>query len=510
MSNCWLKLALTLAIAVPGLGALAPAAQAQTLRIGLAEDPDVLDPHLARTFVGRIVFASLCDKLIDIDDKLNFVPQLATSWTLAPDGKALTFKLRPGVQFHDGTPVDAEAVRINIERAQTHPRSFRKAEIAPVERVEVVDPLTARFVLKEPFAPLLAQLSDRAGMLISPKAIEQEKTQAGAIGQKPVCAGPFKFVERLQQDRIVVEKFDGYWNKDQIHVQRVTYLPIPDSTVRLANLQSGQFDLIERTSPNDLAAVRKDAKLKLTAITGLAYQGITINLANGDRAKNPLGQDRRIREALELSIDRVALNQVVFNGEFEPGNQPVPPNSPYYVKKFPIPKRDVARAKALLREAGHPTFAFELMVPNDTQMTSQAQVVQAMAREAGFDIKLVSTEFATALQKQTQGDYTAFQIGWSGRSDPDGNINVFITCGAALNEGKYCDADADKWLNEARRTADLAQRQNAFEKAAEIYMPAVQRIYLYHQRWFYAHSAKLTGFVPVPDGLIRLAGVKLQ
>jgi peptide/nickel transport system substrate-binding protein len=510
MSEKWLKLALALALAVPGLGLAIPAAQAQTLRIGLAEDPDVLDPHLARTFVGRIVFAALCDKLIDIDDKLGFVPQLATSWTFDADGKAVTFKLRPNVQFHDGAAFDANVVKLNIERAQTHARSFRKAEIAAVDRVEVVDPLTARFVLKEPFAPLMAQLSDRAGMMISPQAIEQDAKQAGAIGQKPVCAGPFKFVERVQQDRIVVEKFDGYWNKDQIHFQRVTYLPIPDSTIRLANLQSGQLDLIERTSPNDLAAVRKDAKLKVTAITGLGYQGITINIANGEKSKNPLGQDRRIREALELSIDRAALNQVVFNGEHEVGNQAVPPNSPYYVKKFPVPKRDVARAKALLKEAGHTSFAFEMMVPNDTQMTSQAQVIQAMAREAGFDIKLVSTEFATALQKQTQGDYVAFQIGWSGRSDPDGNINVFILCGAPLNEGKYCDPEADKALNEARRTADVAARQKAFEKAAEIYMPAVQRIYLYHQRWHYSHSAKLANFAPVPDGLIRLQGLKLQ
>lgn len=482
-------------------------ASAQHLRIGLAEDPDVLDPHLARTFVGRIVFASLCDKLVDIDTNLKIIPQLATSWSYTEDGKELTFKLRQGVTFHDGEPFNAEALKFNIDRAKNVTGSFRKAEIAAVDRVEVIDPYTAKMVLSVPFSPLLSQLSDRAGMMISPKAAREAGDK---FGQKPVCSGPFKFVERVQQDRIVVEKFDGYWDKANVHVQRVTYLPIIDSTVRLANLQAGQLDLIERTAATDLDKVRKDNRLKLSAVTSLGYQGITINLGNGPRANNPLGQDVRIRQALELSIDRAALNQVVFSGEFEVGNQPVPPGNPYYIKKYPAPKRDVAKARELLKAAGHANFAFDLMVSNDDIGQRVGQVVQSMAREAGFDIKLVATEFATALNNQTKGDFTAFLIGWSGRSDPDGNINVFVLCGAALNEGKYCDAEADKALNEARAVGDPAKRLAAFERAADRYMPALPRIYLYHVKWFNTHTTKLAGFTAHPDGLIRLQGVKLQ
>src|SRR3954449_29810 len=143
----------------------ASAAQAQTnLRIGLAEDPDVLDPTLARTYVGRIVFASLCDKLFDIDEKLNLVPQLALSHEISPDGKQVTIKLRPNVKFHDGEPMDAEAVKFSLERHLTMQGSFRKPEIAAIDHVEVVDPLTIKVVLKSPSSPLIAQLSDRAGM----------------------------------------------------------------------------------------------------------------------------------------------------------------------------------------------------------------------------------------------------------------------------------------------------------------------------------------------------------
>src|SRR6201986_4790477 len=131
-----------------------------TLRIGLAEDPDIPDPTLGRTYVGRIVFASFCDKLFDIDEKLNIVPQLALSHETSADGKEMTIKLRPGVKFHDGEPFDAEAAKYSLERHLTFPTSFRKPELAAVDHVDVVDPLTIKLVLKTPFSPLIAQLTD--------------------------------------------------------------------------------------------------------------------------------------------------------------------------------------------------------------------------------------------------------------------------------------------------------------------------------------------------------------
>ena len=221
--------------------ALGAGVNAQTLRIGLAEDPDVLDPTLARTFVGRIVFAAMCDKLFDIDDKLNIVPQLATSYEWSADNKALTLHLRSGVTFHDGEKLDAAAVKYSIERHKTMAGSNRRGELAPVQSVDVVDPMTVRLNLSAPFSPLLAQLADRAGMIVSPKAAQAEGDKFGA---HPVCAGPFKFVERVPQDRIVLERFPNYWNKAAVHFDRIVYLPIVDSTVRLANLRSGQLDFI--------------------------------------------------------------------------------------------------------------------------------------------------------------------------------------------------------------------------------------------------------------------------
>src|SRR5882762_3341605 len=284
-------------------------AQGQThLRTGLAEDPDVLDPTLARTYVGRIVFSSICDKLFDIDEKLNFVPQLALSHETSEVGKVVTIKLRPNVKFHDGEPLDAEAAKFSIERHLTMQGSFRKPEIASIDHIDVVDPLTIKLILKNPSSPLIAQLSDRAGMMVSPKAA---KEAGDKFGLKPVCAGPYKFVERVQQDRIVFEKFADYWDKDKIKIDRIVYLPLVDATVRLANLKSGGLDLIERLLATDLKAVQSDPKLNRATAIELGYQGVTLNVGK-DKTKGPLSQSAKVRQALDLAIDREAINQVVF------------------------------------------------------------------------------------------------------------------------------------------------------------------------------------------------------
>ena len=174
MTPNWKTLLLTgCLVASAGLFGMGAASAQTNFKIGLAEDPDVLDPSLARSYVGRIVFASLCDKLFDIDDKLNIVPQLALSSTVSADGKEMVIKLRPDVKFHDGEPMDAEAVRFSLDRHLNMPGSFRKPELGAVSEIVVVDPLTVKLVLKAPFSPLLAQLTDRAGMIVSPKAAAQ-------------------------------------------------------------------------------------------------------------------------------------------------------------------------------------------------------------------------------------------------------------------------------------------------------------------------------------------------
>ena len=489
-------------IALTGLSA-----QAQALRIGLAEDPDVLDPSLARSFVGRIVFSALCDKLLDVDEKLNIVPQLATAYEWSADSKSLTLKIRPGVTFHDGEKLDAAAVKFNLERHKNLPGSARRGELAPVASVDVVDANTVRLNLSAPFSPLLAQLTDRAGMMVSPKAAQ---AAGDKFGVKPVCSGPFKFVERVAQDRIVLERFTGYWNKDAVNFDKVTYTPIPDATVRLANLKSGQLDFIERVATSDMEKLQTDKRFKTSRITEIGYQGLTINIGKSDRAKsNPLGRDARVREAFELSLDRQGLAQVVMDNEAQVGNQWVSPSNSFYAKSLPVPKRDIEKAKALLKQAGVSNPSFTLMTPTTSDAQRMALVIQAMTREAGFDVKIQATEFATSLNLADKGDFEAYALAWSGRPDPDGNLFSFHGCKQPLNYSGYCSPETDALLEKSRTLRDPAQRKKVFEEIAAKVLKERPVIYLYHRNWLWAYNGKLSGVRNIPDGLLRVSGLKM-
>jgi len=479
---------------------------AQNLRIGLQEDPDVLDPHRARTYVGRIVFTSLCDKLVDINSKLEFIPQLAQSWSWNADNTVLTFKLRTDATFHDGAKFDAAAAKANLDRAMTLQDSLRKSELTSVAKVDAPDAETLVLTLKQADATLIAQLSDRAGMMLSPKTFNDQ--DPAAVGRAPVCSGPYKFVQRVQNDRIVLEKFDGYYNTKDFSFKRLTFLPIPDTTVRLSNLRAGDLDIVERINPSDAAQVKGDANLTLSTVAGLGFQQFRFNVGNGERAKTSPFKDKRVRQAFQLILDRNVINEVIGGGLFEPAQQPFPPASPYSSSdKFPVTQRNVAKAKALLKEAGVERVKAELMFGNNTTTSAMAEMTQAMAAEAGFDLSLRPTEYAAMQKEAIAGNFDVIIIGWSGRVDPDGNIYGFLTTKGALNDGKYSNPDVDRLLGEARTVNDTAARKALYDQAQTIIQDELPQINIYFQPWPFAVQKKIKGFVPYPDGMIRLKGV---
>ncbi len=486
--------------------ATAQAASAQTLRIGLREDPDILDPTLGSSYVGRIVYAAMCDKLFDIDEHLAIVPQLATGyeWT---DPTHLVLHLRSGVTFHDGEPFDAEAVKYKLTRDLTIKGSMRAGEISAIQTINVQDPMTVELVLKAPSAGLLAQLTDRAGIMIAPKAAEAAGDQ---FGLHPVCAGPFMFDSRIAQDRIVLKRYPDYWNKAAIHFDQVIYMPQPNGAVRLANLQAGALDLVEYIAPTDVQTVRRDPKLKVAIGDGLTYQGITINTGNGPAANTSLGQNVLVRQAFELSIDRQALIDVVYDGLFTPTVQASPPSSPYYFRDIQPPARDVEKAKALLKQAGVPLpVPVTLLASNDPSVQQVDEVIQSMAQEAGFTVKLQSMEFASSLQAGYRGDFNSYNIGWSGRIDPDGNLYAFLHTGGTFNYGHYSNPAMDDLLDRARLTPNLEARRALYRQAVELERKDLPLVYLWTPKNVVGMRKELTGFVQVPDGLIRLTNVSL-
>ncbi|MFC0408591.1 ABC transporter substrate-binding protein [Roseomonas elaeocarpi] len=487
-------------------GTPAPAG-ASVLTIALAGDPGLLDPAQSGNYVDRNVFASLCDKLIDTDAEMNLVPQLATSWEWSEDRLALTIHLRDGVQFQDGTRLDAEAVRRNLERSRTMPKSLRRAELAPITAVEVVDPLTVRVRLSAPYAPLLAVLADRSGMMLSPKAIEE---QGEAMAQRPVCAGPYTLTERVAQDRIVVDRFPGYWNAAAVTIGRIVYRPIPDTTVRLLNLQSGQLQIADQLAPNDVAAVQANPRLRVARHVAAAYRIMQFNTAHGPRADTPLGRDPRVRRALDLAIDRAAINQVVFDGLFVPSNQTEAPGSRYWNPALPVKGADLAAAKALLREAGVDRVRFTLSLSTSPIDAQIGEVIQAMGREAGFDITLQQIESNAGNQQNLAGEFDAALLTWSGRADPDANASIWLNCAGPFNFGRYCNPRMESLLSEARALSEPDARAALYRQVAELARTDMPQITLYHYTWLWGMSDRVDGFVPNIDGLIRPQGLRLR
>lgn len=504
--------ALSLGIARPS-----PASsQGKTIRIALNQDPDILDPTLARSYVGRIIFANMCEKLYDVDEKGALVPQLAAGLPKVSDGgHTVDIRLRAGLKFNDGTPLDAQALRESLERHRSLKGSNRRSELELVTSVTVLDPLTVRLKLDKPFSPLVAILADRAGMPISPAQVAK---LGDRFGTDPVCVGPWRFVERVPQDRIVLEKSPYYFDPKAAQIDRLIFRIIPDNTVRQANLRSGDIDFAHLVPPTDATRLKQEPDLAVVQVAGPGYTGITINLANKRGSRNPpeplgtpLASSEKVREALELSIDRAALNQVVFNGQFEPDCTPLPSLSPYHPKGLACSGRDVPRAKRLLAEAGYPQgVKFELMVVNDPEQTRIGQVIQGMAAEAGFQISLRPMEFASALSEQDKGTYEAFLIGWSGRADPDANIHQFQTCKGSLNVTLACTPEIDGLLNKAREVSDVRERQALYRQAIKKFIARRNIIYLYHQTYIVAYKKSVSGYVATPDGLIRMKNVRMN
>jgi peptide/nickel transport system substrate-binding protein len=497
-----------LAVLAFAIAAGSTRAQTSTLRIGLREDADSLDPTLGSSYVGRIVYAAMCDKLFDLDARLNIVPQLATGWRYE-DPTHLVIALRPGVTFHDGEKFDAEAVKYTLTRDLTLKGSMRAGEISPIQSIEVIDPLTVRLVLKAPASPLLAQLADRAGIMISPKAAEA--LGPAGFGSHPVCAGPYAFESRTAQDRIVLRRFPAHWNAAAFHFDQVVYLPVVNSTARLANLRAGAIDLVEYVLPTDISQVESDPKLKLAIDDSLGYVGITLNTGNGPAANTALGQNAVVRRAFELSIDRAALIQVVYNGVFTPSAQANPASSPSYVPGIDPPARDVAKARELLKQAGVALpVPVVLSASNSPDIQQVAEVIQSMAAEAGFEVKIRTLEFASSLQAAYQGDFQAYLIGWSGRSDADGNMWQMLHTGGTFNYGKYSNPDVDRLLDEARIYADPAKRRDIYRQVWEQERKDLPLVYLWIARNIVGMKKSLVGFEQVPDGLIRLQGLRLE
>ena len=491
-----------------------PAKAGGTLRVALSAEPDLLDPTLARTLVGRTVFTSICEKLYDLDSKLTLVPQLASALPeFSADGLTATIKVRSGLKFADGTLLDAAAVKTSLQRHMTLTGSARKSELTSVAGVDVVDPATVTIRLKQPFTPLTAILADRSGMIMSPTAL---KAGDAAFGTNPVCVGPFKFATRVAQDRIEVVKDPNYYDASKVFLDKVIYRIIADATTRFNNLRSGDVEVLDAVAATDVDALKAEPKLSLLTSESLGYQGITINLGNvagvgkpaGTLAApyaSPLATDARVRRAFGLSLDRDAINKVVFRSQYAPACGPISSASPFSSEAAQVcTKPDPAAAKKLLTDAGVTLpLKVSLVIGNTPDAARLGQAIQAQVKDGGFDLQLVPTEFAASLDQTDAGKYQMYAIGWSGRLDPDGNITNFVRSGGSQNISGYANPAVDALIDQARAKPDVAARRDLYGQVITKLHEDAPLIYLYRQKNFTGVARTVVGVQVYGDGLLR-------
>jgi peptide/nickel transport system substrate-binding protein len=502
---------LVLALALVSGAAATPAKEGGTLVVGLtAGEPDALDPTLARTFSGREVFLTFCEKLYDLNSKAQIVPQLASALpTISSDKLSVTIPLRKGIKFNDGTPFNAAAVVTTLQRDQTLKGSARASEISPVDSVTASGQYKVIIHLKTPYSPLTAQLADRAGMIMSPAQI----TKLGdKFAQNPVCVGPFMYDSRVAGDSITVTKSPYYYNKKNVHLSKIVFKVENDAAAAAAALKAGDLQALDGIDSTQLPGIRADKSLRILKETGLGYQGLTLNLGNKNgllkgysNVGTPIAASEKLRQAFEMAIDRKAMNKVVFGGTVLPGCTPISPSSAWYDPSVKCTPYNPTKAKQLVQQSGVSNPTVRLMVPTGTVALRQAQFLQSEEEAVGIHVAIDSTDFVTSLSKADAGTYDTFQIGWSGRVDPDGNIYQFVATQGSQNDSGYTNPRLDLILNNARKAATEKARKTLYRAAQNIMLNDRPLIYLYHPVTRAGLETSLKGVSLYPDTLLRVA-----
>jgi peptide/nickel transport system substrate-binding protein len=467
-----------------------------TLKVALNSDIIGIDPHGASAGVDRNVYTAIYNGLVAPDKNLNLVPDLAESWT-TPDPKTYVFKLRPNIKFHDGTACDAAAIKKNFDWILDPANaSARRPEITDIEQVLVDDPLTLRISLNGPFAPFLSIISDRAGYIVSPTARDKFGKD---YPRNPVGTGPFQFVEWVKDDHATFKRFDGYFEPNAPLLDQIIYRPIPDLSVALTELKTGNVDFLYSIDPKDVPDIKSTPNLAYLEGPGVGYQGLWVNTVKGPLA------NKALRQAVNLAVDREALLAAAYFGVGQIAQGPIPPSSWAYDASAPTVKRDLAAAKQRLAEGGQPGgFKMVLKAQSGSPLQEKiSQLVQAQLADAGIQVEIQTVEFGALLKVGEQGDFDAMSLGWSGRIDPDGNIQPIFASNGTFNYGKYSSQAVEEGISRERAASDQASRKQIFQQIQKTINDDAAYIFTYFAPTSFAATRSVQGFEVTPDGLMR-------
>jgi len=492
--------ALRSAIGAGFMVAAMASASAQVLEIGADNSPTGLDPHLITAFPSfMVVNGNIYEGLTAVDKDLKIIPGLAESWTVSPDGKTFTFKLRQGVTFHDGSAMEAEDVVSSIKRVLSKDiASPLASRLSAIESANAVDAATVELKLKEPSAALLSSL---ATIAIVPSAMEANKD---ALQKAPVGTGPFKFQEWQPNGFILLTKNEAYWDKGLPKLAGLKFNIVPESATRQVGLSNGQYALLPNIDAATALQLKGKPNVKLSETMDLAYTLIGMNVSK------PPFDNPKVREAVNYAINRQEIVDAALFGAGVPGGPLSPALKSWAldVNQFACYKPDPAKAQALLKEAGVATpVAVTLKVLPRQDIKDIAQVVQEQLNKAGFKVELINQEQGQFIQDWRNSNFDMFASLNAGQPDPDDYFYRTFRTGGSTNVFKYSDTEIDGLLDQARTSQDQAARKAAYDKVQQKLACSGPVAHLTYGTLFSAMNSKLQGFETMPNrSLLMLRG----
>ncbi|HEX8966777.1 MAG TPA: ABC transporter substrate-binding protein [Chloroflexota bacterium] len=496
---------------------------ANTLTFLFAGDTDRLDPPAMTSQEGFIATTALYEGLVRYKSGSTDVePALAEKWDISPDGMQYVFHLKPGVKFHDGSPMNAQAVAFSFDRIVNKDNPlFQDAQgdyggfpyidtyvSNVVTRVEATGDLDVQFTLNRKFSPLLSNLAIPPAFVISMEAL---KKYGKGINENPVGTGPFKFVEWKKDDHITVDAYDGYWGPKP-KLQRIVFQPVPESSVRTLKIQNGEADVTWAIDPKDVPGLKGQANTDV-----LEQPGLNVSMAEFNLNK-PEFQKKALRQAMNYAINRQELADKLYSGAGTPAVGVLPPTSWAFnsdlIKGYPF---DASKAQALLKDAGYNGETLTL----DTYTIARGYNPQgsklAEAIQQYLDTVGVKTQIQTGEWTQYRADRRAGKLnlafgGWQADTgDPENFLGVFFHSSnkGATNTSFYGTPEVDQLLNQANEETDVARRKELFNQAEKQIVDDAPWLFIGHMKQQAALRKRVQGFVQQPTYIYYFNNVSL-
>lgn len=502
-------------LALASIAASGSALAAGNAVLAIYQQPETLDPYNTNVTLTTAVTKSFYEGLFGFDKDMKVQNVLAESYDISKNGLVYTFKLRPGVKFHDGTDFNAAAAKANLDRVMAPAnRLLRANQFNRVAKVEAVNPQTLRVTLKEPFGPFINTLAHASAAMISPAALQKWGNKD--IAFHPVGTGPFEFVEWKQTEAVVGKKFDGYWKPGYPKIDKISWKPVTENSTRAAMLQTGEADFAFTLPYEQVALLKKSDKVDVVTSPSIIQRFLAFNML-----QKPFN-DPKVREAIGYAINKDALAKVAFNGYAFAAQGFVPQGVQYALKMQPIPY-NVQKAKELLKEAGYPN-GFETTLwsgYNNTTSQKAIQFLQQQLAQVGIKVSVEAlepgkrVEMVDAWPDPKTSKLRLYYIGWSSSTgEADWAMRPLFSTESwspkLANYAFYSNPVVDESIAKALVSTDSDERAALYKTAQEQLAKDLPRIPLVTEDVLYARSKRLSGVYVMPDGNINSDEIALK